>query len=123
MPGARLGGGAEVALRGTGTIAARLTGASNAGWYAISVLPAGYTSSMAKVMVSIPDDLLGALDAEAHRQGTSRSALLQRGARRELGLLRRERHALLTDLEELSSAWGGPVDAAALVRVERQRNG
>jgi metal-responsive CopG/Arc/MetJ family transcriptional regulator len=78
---------------------------------------------MAKVMVSIPDDLLGAVDAEARRRGTSRSALLQSGARHELGLLRRERQAVLTDLEELSGAWKGPVDAAALVRAERLRDG
>jgi predicted nucleic acid-binding protein len=61
---------------------------------------------MAKVMVSIPDTLLGALDAEAQRRGTSRSALLQAGARRELGLLRRERAAVLGELTELSRTWG-----------------
>ncbi len=76
---------------------------------------------MAKVMVSIPDDLLGALDDEARRRHTSRSALLQDGARRELGLLRRDREAILAQLDELSSAWDGPVDAAALVRAERLR--
>lgn len=43
---------------------------------------------MAKVMISLPDDLLGALDAEAKRRHTSRSAILQSGARREIGLLR-----------------------------------
>jgi hypothetical protein len=78
---------------------------------------------MAKVMVSIPDELLGALDAEARRRGMSRSALLQAGARHELGLLPREREAVLADLEKLSSAWRGPVDAAALVRAERLRDG
>jgi hypothetical protein len=77
---------------------------------------------MAKVMVSIPDNLLGALDAEAHRRGTSRSALLQAGARREVGLLRRERGAVLSELDELSRAWEGPTDAAALVRAERLRD-
>jgi hypothetical protein len=78
---------------------------------------------MAKVMVSLPDDLLGALDAEAKRRHTSRSAILQIGARRELGLLRRERDAVLSDLDGLARDWGGPIDAAALVRAERLRDG
>jgi metal-responsive CopG/Arc/MetJ family transcriptional regulator len=77
---------------------------------------------MAKVMVSFPDDLLGALDAEAKRRHTSRSALLQIGARRELGLLRRERGAVLAELDELGRTWDGPVDAAALIRAERLRD-
>jgi metal-responsive CopG/Arc/MetJ family transcriptional regulator len=77
---------------------------------------------MAKVMVSLPDELLGALDAEAKRRRTSRSALLQAGARRELGLLRRDREALMRDLDELARAWDGPLDAAELVRTERDRD-
>jgi metal-responsive CopG/Arc/MetJ family transcriptional regulator len=78
---------------------------------------------MAKVMVSLPDDLLGALDAEAKRRHTSRSAILQNGARRELGLLRRERNVVLSELDLISRKWNGPVDAAALVRAERLRDG
>jgi hypothetical protein len=78
---------------------------------------------MAKVMVSIPDDLLGALDAEARRRHTSRSAILQTGARRELGLLRRERETVLSELDRISRQWSGPLDATALVRAERLRDG
>jgi hypothetical protein len=78
---------------------------------------------MAKVMVSLSDDLLYALDAEAKRRKTSRSALLQKGARRELGLLRRDREALLGELDRLSRQWDGPVGAAALVHAERLRDG
>jgi metal-responsive CopG/Arc/MetJ family transcriptional regulator len=77
---------------------------------------------MAKVMISIPDDLLGMLDAEAERRRTSRSALLQNAARRELGLVRRDREALWADLDELSRGWDGPLDAAALIRVDRRRD-
>ncbi|HST55416.1 MAG TPA: ribbon-helix-helix protein, CopG family [Solirubrobacteraceae bacterium] len=77
---------------------------------------------MAKVMVSLPDDLLGALDAEAKRRHTSRSALLQTGARRELGLLRRERDDVLSELDQLSHTWKGPLDSAALIRAERLRD-
>jgi metal-responsive CopG/Arc/MetJ family transcriptional regulator len=77
---------------------------------------------MAKVMVSMPEDLLGALDAEVGRRRTTRSALLQEAARRELGLLRRERADVLSDLDELSRSWDGPLDAAKLVRAERLRD-
>jgi Ribbon-helix-helix protein, copG family len=76
---------------------------------------------MAKVMVSLPDDLLDALDGEAQRRHTSRSALLQAGARRELGLLRRERDAVLSELDALSRDWKGPIGAAALIRADRSR--
>jgi len=37
----------------------------------------GYTWIVAKVMVSLPDDLLGSLDAEAARKNTTRSGLLR----------------------------------------------
>jgi hypothetical protein len=82
-----------------------------------------YTRSVPKVMVSFPEELLHALDAEAQRRHTSRSALLQAGARRELGMLRRERDAVLADLDTLSRDWQGPVDAGELVRAERMRDG
>lgn len=88
----------------------------------ISVLPRGYTRPMAKVMISIPDSLLGALDAEVLRRKTTRSALLQDAARRELGLLRRDREAVLAELDALSATWAGPVDGAALVRADRRRD-
>jgi hypothetical protein len=78
---------------------------------------------MAKVMVSLSDELLQALDAEAKRRNTSRSAILQKGARRELGLLRRERESLLSELDRFSRQWDGPVGAAALVHAERLRDG
>jgi metal-responsive CopG/Arc/MetJ family transcriptional regulator len=77
---------------------------------------------MAKVMISIPDALLGALDAEVTRRKTSRSALLQDAARRELGLLRRDRDSLMADLDALSAGWAGPIDAAVLVRADRRRD-
>jgi hypothetical protein len=78
---------------------------------------------MAKVMISIPDDLLKGLDAEAKRRSTSRSALLQNAARRELGLAQRSRDSLLADLDEVSAAWSNPVDVVALIRADRRRDG
>ncbi len=44
----------------------------------------GYTGSMSKVMVSLPEDLLAAVDREAKRRATTRSALLALAVRREL---------------------------------------
>jgi hypothetical protein len=77
---------------------------------------------MAKVMISIPDALLDMLDGEVERRRTSRSALLQNAARRELGLMRRDRESVWADLDELSGGWQGPVDAAALIRADRHRD-
>jgi ribbon-helix-helix CopG family protein len=77
---------------------------------------------MAKVMISLPDTLLGALDAEVKRRQTTRSALLQSAARRELALLRRDRGEVLADLDAFGRSWQGSLDAAALVRADRNRD-
>ncbi|MCL4534793.1 MAG: ribbon-helix-helix domain-containing protein [Bacteroidetes bacterium] len=60
---------------------------------------------MAKVMVSIPDEVLKDLDAEAKAGGYTRSALLTEGARRLL----RERKGLipLRDRPEVNEAVEG----------------
>ena len=78
---------------------------------------------MAKVMISLPDTLLGALDAEVKRRQTTRSALLQNAARRELGILRRDRADVLAELDAFGRSWRGPLDAAALIRADRSRDG
>jgi predicted transcriptional regulator len=74
---------------------------------------------MAKVMISLPDDLLDRIDQEAERRRSSRSALLQEAARRELGwpdpiavdaAVGRARRAL---------ADAGSFESAVLVRAER----
>jgi hypothetical protein len=77
---------------------------------------------MAKVMVSIPDELLTAVDSEAARRGTSRSAVLQAGARHEVGLSNVDPQVLLAEMQRLSRGWRGPVDAASLVRRDRERD-
>jgi HicB_like antitoxin of bacterial toxin-antitoxin system len=73
-----------------------------------------------KVMVSIPDDLLGRIDREADERGTTRSGFLQEAARRELGwpdpvamdaALARGRAAL----EDL-----GGFESVDLIRAERE---
>jgi hypothetical protein len=87
------------------------------------VLPTGYTSGMAKVMVSIPDDLLGQIDAEARRRGVSRSGFLQEAARQRIGLGPASREELIASLEEISKNWTGPFDVVAQIRRDRQRDG
>lgn len=77
---------------------------------------------MAKVMISIPDDLLVELDFEARRQGTSRSGLLQRAARREIGLGTTDRDVILARLKEIASHWKGSDDSAEMVRRDRMRD-
>lgn len=78
---------------------------------------------MAKVMVSIPDELLSDIDAEAKRRRTTRSGFLQEAARGEIGLLRRDRQEILDELDTLGDAWSGPVGASELVRADRDRDG
>ena len=77
-----------------------------------------YTHPMAKVMISIPDDLLERLDARANANRESRSGLLRRLAERELteGDDNRRR--------ELEQLLGPPVplggDATELIREDRE---
>lgn len=56
---------------------------------------------MAKVMVSVPDDLLRQIDAEAKRRETTRSGLLAQAARRELA--RRDPDALRAIVERMQA--------------------
>jgi len=74
---------------------------------------------MAKVMVSLPDDLLERVDAEAARRSTSRSALLAAAARRELA--RRDPEAVAAAIARSRERFraAGDLDAAELVRADR----
>jgi metal-responsive CopG/Arc/MetJ family transcriptional regulator len=78
---------------------------------------------MAKVMVSIPDELLEHIDAEAGRRGISRSSFLQQAAHQVIGLGPPNREEIIAGLEELSEHWTGPTDVVAQIRRDRQRNG
>ena len=53
---------------------------------------------MAKVMVSMPDDLLSEVDAEANRLGTTRSAVLRQFADSALRERRSDRAAAMRAL-------------------------
>jgi metal-responsive CopG/Arc/MetJ family transcriptional regulator len=64
---------------------------------------------MAKVMVSMPDDLLNEVDAEAARLGTSRSAVLREFADSALRRRRADRAAAMDRLLRQAAQHGGAV--------------
>jgi hypothetical protein len=109
---------------GTGTevfLSARHTRADSGHAPAMQILTAGntvYTHPVAKVMISIPDELLERLDRRARASRETRSGLLQRLVESELASgdarRRREFEALLGPAVDL----GG--DAAQLIREDRE---
>jgi predicted transcriptional regulator len=74
---------------------------------------------MAKVMVSLPDDLLKSLDEEAHRRSVTRSGLLASAVRRELA--RRDPDAVAAAIarSERRFLGAGTFEAAELIRRDR----
>jgi metal-responsive CopG/Arc/MetJ family transcriptional regulator len=62
---------------------------------------------MAKVMVSLPDDLLSEVDAEARRLGTTRSAIMREFAGIALRRRREARAAAMRSLLGLAAPHGG----------------
>lgn len=74
---------------------------------------------MAKVMISLPDELLARVDREAEQRAVSRSALLAGAIRRELDRRDPEvvRAAIRRSEERFASA--GSFDAAAVVAADR----
>jgi metal-responsive CopG/Arc/MetJ family transcriptional regulator len=75
---------------------------------------------MAKVMVSLPDDLLRALDIEAERRGTTRSGLLREWAEESLRRRTISRVEWMAQIDDLN----GPVTGhrgrvAELVKANR----
>jgi metal-responsive CopG/Arc/MetJ family transcriptional regulator len=80
----------------------------------------GYTGVVAKVMVSLPNDVLRAVDMEASRRGTTRSGLLRElaeSAMRSRSLKRAERMAEIDSLGGHPKGHGGHV--AELVKTTR----
>lgn len=77
-----------------------------------------YTHPVAKVMISIPDDLLGRLDAQARANRETRSGFLRRLAERELREHGDSRRKQLEDLLGPPVHMGG--DAAKLIREDRE---
>jgi metal-responsive CopG/Arc/MetJ family transcriptional regulator len=83
-----------------------------------------YTHPVAKVMVSIPEQLLARLDARAKALGDSRSGLLQRLAERELEAAEtrghREVRKLLQQIVALEPGDEPTKSAAEMVREDRE---
>lgn len=75
---------------------------------------------MAKVMVSLPADLLAELDAEVKRRSTSRSALLAIAARRELARQDPADLAAAIERSERRFRAAGSFESADLVRSDRE---
>jgi predicted transcriptional regulator len=76
---------------------------------------------MAKVMISVPDELLRRIDAAARERRSSRSGFLQLAAERELDLPTPE--AVQRALSEGQALFAdiGAFDSAVLVREDRDR--
>ena len=72
---------------------------------------------MAKIMISVPDELLARLDAHARRHGKTRSGLVQELAERELHGDRQRLQRELADLLAGASSHGG--QGARFVREQR----
>ena len=82
-----------------------------------------YTVPMAKaakVMVSIPDELLERIDREAEGRGTTRSGFLQEAARRELGWPDPLRIDAALDRGRAALADAGSFESVELIRTERE---
>lgn len=83
-----------------------------------------YTHPVAKVMISISDDLLERLDAQARANQETRSGFLQRLAERELEAAdnrsRREISNLLDQIASLEPGDEADVDVVRLIREDRE---
>ena len=79
-----------------------------------------YTHRMAKVMISMPQDLLSRVDAAAAERSSSRSELIREALRRYLSeASASDRREALLRLRRVLS--GGTWIAEDLVRAERER--
>jgi metal-responsive CopG/Arc/MetJ family transcriptional regulator len=76
---------------------------------------------MSKVMISLPDELLARIDAEARRRALSRSALLAEAAIREIGRRDPEAVAAAIARSEVRFLNAGSFEAVDLVRDDRDR--
>jgi metal-responsive CopG/Arc/MetJ family transcriptional regulator len=77
----------------------------------------GYNEPMAKVMVSLPDELLSEVDAEARRAGTTRSAVMREFAAIALRRRRESRAASMRSLLDDAVPHGGR--GAELIKATR----
>jgi metal-responsive CopG/Arc/MetJ family transcriptional regulator len=79
---------------------------------------------VAKVMISIPDDLLRRIDAQANQNAETRSGFLQRLAERELQederRRRNEAQRLMEEIERTFTDDEPHFDVARLIREDRE---
>ena len=79
----------------------------------------GYTGPMAKVMISMPDDLLARIDAQVKSEHATRSEFLRRLAERELADENRQRRKRVEELLGAATGhFGG--DGTKLIREDRE---
>lgn len=86
-----------------------------------TAIPSGntvYTNPVAKVMISMPDDLLDRLDAQARANRETRSGFLRRLAERELDAEQAGQRKRFEELLGPPMDLGG--DAAKLIREDRE---
>lgn len=74
---------------------------------------------MAKVLISMPDDLLERVDREAERRGATRSGFIQHAAQRELGWPDRGAFDAALERGRAALTGAGAFESAELVRAER----
>lgn len=83
----------------------------------------GYTRGMAKVMVSLPDDLLRAVDIEAGRRGTTRSGFLRKITEEELQRRSVRRALRMAEIDKMEGSLrghgGGVAELVKTTRPER----
>ncbi len=79
-----------------------------------------YTRPVAKVMISVPDELLKRLDARAQEVGASRSGFLQGLAERELEAADRCRDDEVGRLLDSLDIDLGGADIAQVIREDRE---
>lgn len=78
-----------------------------------------YTQPVAKVMISMPDDLLARIDAQVKSEHATRSEFLRRLAERELAQENRQRRRRVEELlDTATGGFGG--DGTKLIREDRE---
>jgi Arc/MetJ-type ribon-helix-helix transcriptional regulator len=87
---------------------------------AIHEISSVYTPSMAKVLFSLPSDLLADIDREAANRGMSRSAFLRKAVTHELGWRDPEEIEAALAAGRAALAGLGPFDSTELVAAEKR---
>jgi hypothetical protein len=79
----------------------------------------GYTHGMAKVLISIPEDVLAQVDKEAAVRGVSRSQFMREAALREMGWPDPERLGVALQRGRAALQGAGQFESATLIEIDR----